>query len=248
MFHSDVFQPCFTRAPLWAWYTSWFKYKRDKLWLVYTQIVPVIFEPPCTSVALTLRKRDYLRNKVLELRIRFQYINPNDSTNLTVTQLHTQVPTLCLSFFSNICLILKPCLDLKREEAELLCCGCAGDKGSFDSVLNLKYFIQALKVRWPIQKLLRPPNFPSFPCGRLETLCDRLGSHVTHVIASVLQHHVWQLHEFVQVAQLYITYRNALPFINFVTLSYINTTDWRIRGSVSCRLFTSINCRGYEKV
>jgi hypothetical protein len=28
--------------------TSWFKYDRDKLWLVYTQSVPVIFEPPCT--------------------------------------------------------------------------------------------------------------------------------------------------------------------------------------------------------
>jgi hypothetical protein len=30
-------------------YTRWFKYDRDKLWLVYTQIVPVIFEPPCIS-------------------------------------------------------------------------------------------------------------------------------------------------------------------------------------------------------
>jgi hypothetical protein len=28
--------------------TRWFKYDRDKLWLVYSQIVPVIFEPPCT--------------------------------------------------------------------------------------------------------------------------------------------------------------------------------------------------------
>jgi hypothetical protein len=28
--------------------TRWFKYDRDKLWLVYTQIVPVIFQPPCT--------------------------------------------------------------------------------------------------------------------------------------------------------------------------------------------------------
>jgi hypothetical protein len=28
-------------------YTRWFKYDRDKLWLVSTQIVPVIFEPPC---------------------------------------------------------------------------------------------------------------------------------------------------------------------------------------------------------
>ena len=27
--------------------TRWFKYDRDKLWLVYTQSVPVIFEPPC---------------------------------------------------------------------------------------------------------------------------------------------------------------------------------------------------------
>ena len=29
--------------------TRWFKYDRDKLWLVYTQIVPVIFEPPCIN-------------------------------------------------------------------------------------------------------------------------------------------------------------------------------------------------------
>ena len=29
-------------------HTRWFKYDRDKLWLVYTQSVPVIFEPPCT--------------------------------------------------------------------------------------------------------------------------------------------------------------------------------------------------------
>jgi hypothetical protein len=27
--------------------TRWFKYDRDKLWLVYSQIVPVIYEPPC---------------------------------------------------------------------------------------------------------------------------------------------------------------------------------------------------------
>jgi hypothetical protein len=27
--------------------TRWFKYDRDKLSLVYTQIVPVIFEPSC---------------------------------------------------------------------------------------------------------------------------------------------------------------------------------------------------------
>jgi hypothetical protein len=31
-------------------YTRWFKCDRDKLWLVYTQIVLVIFEPPCNMV------------------------------------------------------------------------------------------------------------------------------------------------------------------------------------------------------
>jgi hypothetical protein len=30
-------------------YTRWFKCDRDKLWLVYTQIIPVIFEPPCIN-------------------------------------------------------------------------------------------------------------------------------------------------------------------------------------------------------
>jgi hypothetical protein len=29
--------------------TRWFKYDRYKLWLVYTQSVPVIFEPPCMN-------------------------------------------------------------------------------------------------------------------------------------------------------------------------------------------------------
>jgi hypothetical protein len=35
-------------------YTRWFKYDRDKLRLVYTQNVPVIFEPPCS---MQYRKR-----------------------------------------------------------------------------------------------------------------------------------------------------------------------------------------------
>jgi hypothetical protein len=30
-----------------VFHTRWFKYDRDKLWLIYTQSVPVIFEPPC---------------------------------------------------------------------------------------------------------------------------------------------------------------------------------------------------------
>jgi hypothetical protein len=31
--------------------TRWFKHDRDKLWLVYTQSVPVIFEPPCNMLS-----------------------------------------------------------------------------------------------------------------------------------------------------------------------------------------------------
>lgn len=41
----------------------------------------------------------------------------------------------------------------------------AGEKGTFDSVLNFKYFINAVKFSWPIHKLLSPPYFPSFSCG-----------------------------------------------------------------------------------
>jgi hypothetical protein len=46
--------------------TRWFKCDRDKLWLVYTQSVPVIFEPPCTSVSTV---------KVMQCRIRWIDLN-----------------------------------------------------------------------------------------------------------------------------------------------------------------------------
>jgi len=29
--------------------------------------------------------------------------------------------------------------------------GHAGEKGTFDTILNLQYFIQTLKLRWPTQ-------------------------------------------------------------------------------------------------
>ena len=45
----NVFQPSATRN------TRWFKYDREKLWLIYTQIVPVIFEPPCIFTVDLLR-------------------------------------------------------------------------------------------------------------------------------------------------------------------------------------------------
>ena len=43
-----------TKAKTKPSFTRWFKYDRDKLWLGYTQIVPVLFEPPCTFWKLVL--------------------------------------------------------------------------------------------------------------------------------------------------------------------------------------------------
>jgi hypothetical protein len=36
---------------------------------------------------------------------------------------------------------------------------CEGDKGTFDSVLNWKYSIQAAEFQWPTHKLLWPLIF-----------------------------------------------------------------------------------------
>jgi hypothetical protein len=47
--------------------------------------------------------------------------------------------------------------------------GDAGEEGTFDSVLNLKYFIPAVKFQWPTQKFLWSLNFTTFSCGTLET-------------------------------------------------------------------------------
>ena len=40
--------------------TRWFKYDQDWLRLVYTQIVPVIFEPPCTCQTAIYHLAEYL--------------------------------------------------------------------------------------------------------------------------------------------------------------------------------------------
>jgi hypothetical protein len=47
----------------------------------------------------------------------------------------------------------------------------AGEEGTFDLVLlvNLKYFIPAVKFQWPTQKFLWSLNFPTYSCGTLET-------------------------------------------------------------------------------
>jgi hypothetical protein len=56
--------------------------------------------------------------------------------------------------FSNIFIILKPCLGLERKKEDFCVVGYAGENGIFDSVLNLKYLIQAVKFQWPTLKLL----------------------------------------------------------------------------------------------
>ena len=68
-------------------FTRWFKYDRDKLWLVYTQIVPVIFEPPCTYLHIpylhiSLKQASCLNNLFISnLSIIFTYFSATrDST------------------------------------------------------------------------------------------------------------------------------------------------------------------------
>jgi hypothetical protein len=45
-------------------YTRWFRYDRDKLWLVYTQIVLVTFEPPYIKIIL---KVESLKTELLKV-------------------------------------------------------------------------------------------------------------------------------------------------------------------------------------
>jgi hypothetical protein len=58
--------------------------------------------------------------------------------------------------------------------------GDAGEEINFDSVLNLKYFIQTLKFRCRTQTFLWPPDFPLFSRGPLETWCDTVAGHTAH--------------------------------------------------------------------
>jgi len=53
----------------------------------------------------------------------------------------------------------------------------AGKKGNLYSVFNLKFFVQAANFWWPIQKSVRPPNFPPISYDPLEPLCCHAVSH-----------------------------------------------------------------------
>ena len=68
----------------------------------------------------------------------------------------------------------------KKIQFSLCAAGNGEKKGIFDSILYLKYFIHALKLRWPTEKLLWLPEFLSSSCHPLESQCGPLGAHVTH--------------------------------------------------------------------
>jgi hypothetical protein len=53
-------------------YTRWFKYDRDKLWLVYTQIVPVIYEPPFNYNYAYASHKQYPYNEWPKSKIMFK--------------------------------------------------------------------------------------------------------------------------------------------------------------------------------
>jgi hypothetical protein len=89
-----------TWLPFWIWqYTRWFKYDRDKLWLVYTQTVPVIFEPPC--ILRSVRRRSRTEYSDLRHETFFWRNIPNLTyttsfsrfLNHTHTHTHTHTPT-----------------------------------------------------------------------------------------------------------------------------------------------------------
>jgi hypothetical protein len=57
----------------------WFKYDRDKLWLVYTQIVPVIFEPPCI-ISVVIHTTLY-QERLTQLLYSAFNVNPSHKPN-----------------------------------------------------------------------------------------------------------------------------------------------------------------------
>jgi hypothetical protein len=44
------------------------------------------------------------------------------------------------------------CLGLKKKQEDFRAARCAGDKGTFDSVLNLEYFLETVKFPRPTEK------------------------------------------------------------------------------------------------
>jgi hypothetical protein len=78
--------------------TRWFKYDRDKLWLVYTQSVPVIFELPCnTTNSISVRISLYLWGSLcmwsMELLNKLRYITlRTGSTHSSLTGDQSKVP------------------------------------------------------------------------------------------------------------------------------------------------------------
>jgi hypothetical protein len=79
--------------------TRWFKYDWDKLWLVYTQTVPVIFEPPCIFLSFNAMNSVHfcsitLRSNQMHY---FYYLKLKTIYNLSLWY-----TTNCLQFFLSL--------------------------------------------------------------------------------------------------------------------------------------------------
>ena len=57
--------------------------------------------------------------------------------------------------------------------------GCHTLKLWFSFFFKLQYFIQAMKFRWPTEKLLWPSIYPSISCGVSEMWCGSFEGHMT---------------------------------------------------------------------
>jgi len=62
-----------------------------------------------------------------------------------------------------------------KHNFAFLCFGDAVERGTFELLLNIKYFMQTARFRWSAAKLMWPLDFPSFSCGPLEICCGPMG-------------------------------------------------------------------------
>jgi hypothetical protein len=81
-------------------FTRWFKYDRDKLWLVYTQIVPVIFEPPCNTNVFLQVVYSHDLSRVVQWLLK---IGTPDLRAAIIEELMSHVPVMLQSKYACFC-------------------------------------------------------------------------------------------------------------------------------------------------
>ena len=93
---------------------------RDKVWLVYTQSVPVIFEPPCTLKVPRLLMLHCLKNQTLFLCAQKLYTNNCSGLFLLCKQWCRLIVSECnIAFNVRFCTVSlrKSCLSLNHSRA-----------------------------------------------------------------------------------------------------------------------------------